>query len=399
MAQFLRPDGNITTTGFTGGFSAIDEATFNDADFAYGANGGGNTLEVSLSNPPVTPASVGNCTVRTRLAQTNNGVLAATGNAVSITVGVYQGTTLIFESSLGSLYDFFSPFTQTFAASLVSDWNDLRIRITDGVNGGSPSGRRGGAISWAELEVPDPPATPVGRQIELRWDHGGHVTGPDLELQWFVDGWVPPECTFEFLGQALIDVDPGQIGAAFNCAAGDIILLLIASSGGDAGVPVTDNGVLPTEETPVNSGLFGNSNLCRLYCHHWIITAPLTGCTISASRQAAGSSAWGRLYRIQNGDPASIQIAWDDSGLTALTTAAASVPSLTGAPGGSAIVAVWTPSLEFDDGANPFVLSYSPAATADDASLAFGCSIRTPGVGQNVVNDDVQVEYSGIGGA
>lgn len=161
MAQFLRPDGNVTQTGFTGGAAEIDEATASNTDFAWGANGGGNTLEVSLSNPSGTPGS-GTTTVRYRLAKTNNGALNGSGNAVTGTVGLYQGTTLIAADTARTLTSTWTAYSFTPNVSGVTDWTDLRLRFTDSTNGGNASNRRGGAISWAELEAPDAPAGITG---------------------------------------------------------------------------------------------------------------------------------------------------------------------------------------------------------------------------------------------
>ena len=160
MAQFARPDSNITQTGFTNGFSAIDESVASDADFAYGANGGANTLEVGLSNVTDPASSTGHI-VRYRLAKVNNGALNNTGNAVTVDVGLYQGATLIHAAtgiSVSSTWTAGSFTLSAAEANAITDYTDLRIRVTDSSNGGSPSGRRAGAISWAELEVPDAPA-------------------------------------------------------------------------------------------------------------------------------------------------------------------------------------------------------------------------------------------------
>ena len=95
MAQFLRPDSNITQTSFTGGFADIDETSASDADFAYGANNTAAVLEVGLSDPAATPNPAGTSTVRYRIAKTNNGTVNGAGNAVTVTAAVYQGGTLI----------------------------------------------------------------------------------------------------------------------------------------------------------------------------------------------------------------------------------------------------------------------------------------------------------------
>lgn len=158
MAQFLRPDSNVTQTGFTGGFTALDETSASDADFAYGADGGGNVLEVGLSNPGSTPVS-GAVTLRVRLAEIDGGVLGdGSGAANPITVEIYEGATQRYTTtaSPGGAWQTFT-FTPTIT---VTDWNNLRVRISDSSHGGNPSSRRAGGVSWVELETADG-ATPI----------------------------------------------------------------------------------------------------------------------------------------------------------------------------------------------------------------------------------------------
>lgn len=157
MAQFLRPDSNITQTSFTGGFADIDEtfANLNDNDFAYGANNTAATLECHLSNPTGTPQS-GTCSVRWRYAKTNAGAVDSGGNTVDVTGAIYQGTTLVATDTAKSALGVWQTALFTFNTSAVTDWNDLRFRFTTTASGGGPTARRGGGVSWAELEIPDP---------------------------------------------------------------------------------------------------------------------------------------------------------------------------------------------------------------------------------------------------
>jgi hypothetical protein len=154
VSQFLRPDANVTQTSFTNGFAQIDESTASDADFAYGANNTAAVLEVSLSNPSGTPAS-GTCTVRYRIAKTNAGTVDGGGNGVDVTGEVYQGGSQIATDTARTTSGSWTEYSFTFAASAVSDWTDLRLRFTTTTSGGSPANRRGGAVSWAEIETPD----------------------------------------------------------------------------------------------------------------------------------------------------------------------------------------------------------------------------------------------------
>lgn len=160
MAQFLRPDSLVSAGSWTGSNTSIDEATADDGDFAYSQdNPNGSIFEVGLSDP-VSPGA-GTYTVRYRHAQVRSGVLNGTGTATALVVSVYQGTTLIANDAQqdpGSLWT-----TRTWMPDLsgVTDWTGLRLRFVATGGGGSPSNRRGVAVSWAEIEVPDAAAPPV----------------------------------------------------------------------------------------------------------------------------------------------------------------------------------------------------------------------------------------------
>lgn len=155
MTQFLRPDSNVTQTNWTNGFANIDEAVASDADFAYGANNSSTaTLEVGLSNPPLTPADTGTCTVRWRYAKVSSGTLSGTGGTVTQTCGIYQGATLITSSTV-TTSGAWTAGSFTFNASSITDATDLRLRFTQSASGGGGNAR-GSAVSWAEVEVPDP---------------------------------------------------------------------------------------------------------------------------------------------------------------------------------------------------------------------------------------------------
>lgn len=154
MAIFLRPDSNVTQTDFTNGYTNIDESIASDADFAYSTNNTAAVLEVGLSNPSGTPGS-GTCTVRYRIAKTNAGTVDGSGNSLTVTGALYEGTTLIATDSARTPTGTWTGYSFTFNTSAVTDWNNLRIRFTTTATGGGPSVRRGAGISWAELETPD----------------------------------------------------------------------------------------------------------------------------------------------------------------------------------------------------------------------------------------------------
>lgn len=154
MAQFLRPASNVTQTTWTGGFAEIDEAVASDTDFSYGANNSSTaTLEVLLSAGSA--PSAGTCTVRWRHAKVSTGVLSGTGGTVNQTVGLYEGTTLI-QSSTVTTGGTWTAASFTFSSASVTNWSNLRLRFTQTASGGGGNAR-GSAVSWAEVELPDPP--------------------------------------------------------------------------------------------------------------------------------------------------------------------------------------------------------------------------------------------------
>jgi len=178
-AQFGRPSSNVTQSGFTNGFAQIDEVTASDADFAYGSNGGGNTLEVGLSSVTDPQVSSGH-TIRYRVAKVDGGVLSSSGNSVTATVSLYQGGTPIASDTDRTVNATWTEYSFTLSAgqaNSITNYSDLRIRIVDSSNGGNPSNRRAGAISWAELEVPDPPITTT---LDDGTDPGNVTLAPEV---------------------------------------------------------------------------------------------------------------------------------------------------------------------------------------------------------------------------
>lgn len=167
MPQLLRPIGINTLSGsITGSFTDVDESVPSDIDYVYGASGGGNSVEFTLSNPPNTP-NMGTITLRVRLAETYNNVLGSSGgggfnskaNPIDVSVRDNLGS-IILQGS-------FSPSSwQTFSLSQeilsIGGWNGITITVSDASNGGKGDTRRGLGVSWVELEVPDPDSSSSG---------------------------------------------------------------------------------------------------------------------------------------------------------------------------------------------------------------------------------------------
>lgn len=152
---FLRPDSNVTQTGYTGGFADIDEAAADDADFAYGTpNASTPTLEVHVSDPARPPGGITGV-VRWRSAKRSEGGAIGSGNAITGTCTLLQGSTVISSDSYSPAGWASREFT--FTLSSVSNFSDLRLRFTQTASGGNNTSQRCGlAVSWAEVDIPDP---------------------------------------------------------------------------------------------------------------------------------------------------------------------------------------------------------------------------------------------------
>lgn len=177
MAQFARPDSNVTQSAFTGGFAEIDEAVASDADRAFSTDGSDAELEVGLSD--VTDPQVGTGhIVRYRAGKTDDGVLSGTGNAKTLEVRLMQGATQIAADVSRTLTGAYQTFTWTLTstqANAITDYTDLRLEFVSLGGGGNPTNRRGAAISWAELEVPDAPT--IEQKTGSFAESQGHTAG------------------------------------------------------------------------------------------------------------------------------------------------------------------------------------------------------------------------------
>lgn len=156
MAQFARPTSDISTGFWTGSFADIDESTASDSDFGYSADKEIGDYETKLGTVTDPAVSTGHI-VRCRVSKSDGGVPNNTsGSASTVTIAVYEATTLIetlvTAYTLGAWADL--SYTLTAAGS-ITDYSDLRIRYSFVGGAGSPANRRGFALSWAELEVPD----------------------------------------------------------------------------------------------------------------------------------------------------------------------------------------------------------------------------------------------------
>lgn len=161
MATFARPDGVITQGSWTGDHTAIDESSFSDADFVFSQNNPNDSFEVSLSDI-ADPSSSSGHVLRVRLCRgdADGSTPSADGTATDYALDLVQGTTVI--ASIGTTQ---APTSWTTVelnlsgaeADAITDYTDLRARVTATGGAGSPANRRNVSVSWIELETPSGP--------------------------------------------------------------------------------------------------------------------------------------------------------------------------------------------------------------------------------------------------
>lgn len=163
MAQFLRPNSIISAGAWTGSHTAIDEPSPPiDSDFIYSPNNPNNTVEVGLSSV-TDPVSDATHVVRVRLARgdADGATPDAGGTATNYVIDLYQGATLIANlAATTAAPTAWTTLTFTLTstqASAITNYADLRVRVTASGGGGSTANRRNVAVSWMEMEVPDAP--------------------------------------------------------------------------------------------------------------------------------------------------------------------------------------------------------------------------------------------------
>lgn len=156
MAQFARPDNDVTTGGWTpnGGpvslFDTLNEIVIDDADFSESANNPtADLMEVGLSN---VDDPVGNVSHVLRYRYQKN---AAGGRQIDLTVSLVQGVTVIATFAHINIGNPWITQAQTLTgpqADAITDYTDLRIQFTAQDVGGG--GARSAEVSFAEFEVP-----------------------------------------------------------------------------------------------------------------------------------------------------------------------------------------------------------------------------------------------------
>lgn len=161
MAHRMRPNTDITLTWSTSTgtthYTLIDEITADDADYIYTPDQANLDDEMGLAGPGFTPAS-GNCIVRWRETQADGGVPNSSGGNPSTLVVqiVADAANIVYDSgSIATTQGAWGDRSGTFDVAAISNWDSVQIHFIATGSGGPTASRRGVAVSWAELEVPD----------------------------------------------------------------------------------------------------------------------------------------------------------------------------------------------------------------------------------------------------
>lgn len=153
MAQYARPDSDVTVSGWTPStgstlYECIDESSASDADYIHRVRAD-DTCEVGLSNVTDPVSSSGHVL---RVRNQKNGA----GSLGTCTAKLMQGASTIGTWTLTAGSIATDAFTLSSGeADSITDYSDLRVQITVDWISGLTTGL---AVTWVEFEVPDAPA-------------------------------------------------------------------------------------------------------------------------------------------------------------------------------------------------------------------------------------------------
>lgn len=166
MAQFARPDSDVTTASWTDAgtplWSKLDDNS--DADLIRHVAGSNSTCEVTLSNV-TDPASSAGHVLRLRA----NKDLGVSDN-VAVTARLQQGGVTKATLGTGNLTDVFQTFTHALSAAeadSITDYADLTVELDQAWTadlGLDPKAQ----VAWLELEVPDVAAAAASKSLLLQ---------------------------------------------------------------------------------------------------------------------------------------------------------------------------------------------------------------------------------------
>ena len=217
MAQSMRPidagtpDDITNTSGSpTPGYTEVDGTAPDTGTYWSGNDNATGVLEVLMTDLSGSVPQAGTCTVIIYEAQADgNSAPSSGGSAPTFDLQVYEGATQ--RASVTGVTPTESAFTiyntLTFNASTVTDWSDVRVRFTSNGTGGTPSGRRGAAVSYIEITTPD---TSTDTEISGTLDSftlTENKASIDLDIKAAVDAFTLTE------NQATVANDVGVSGA------------------------------------------------------------------------------------------------------------------------------------------------------------------------------------------
>lgn len=160
MAQYARPDSDVTVSGWTASagstlYECIDEASYSDTDYISRIRAD-DTCEVGLSNV-TDPVSASGHVLRVRNAKSGSGSLG-TCSALLMQGGTTIGTWTLTANATTT-----DAFTLSASeANAISDYTDLRVRVTVDWVSGIITGLQ---VTWIEFEVPDAPSSGVPKHM------------------------------------------------------------------------------------------------------------------------------------------------------------------------------------------------------------------------------------------
>lgn len=157
MAQLARPDSDVSTGAWatTPLWSDIDEvAADDDTTMVQSADDPSSDIfEVGLTNV-TDPVSATSHTYRFRHKHTTTG--GGSPPTFNLKCELFQGTTLIATTNVNTSDASWVTTGLSLSgaeADAISDYTDLRLRLTANKTAGSRTGRV--HVTWAELEVPN----------------------------------------------------------------------------------------------------------------------------------------------------------------------------------------------------------------------------------------------------
>jgi hypothetical protein len=165
MAQFARPSADISVGGWTATplWEKLDEVTPDDTttEITSGNNPTTNGFEVRVTGITDPDDNTGHV-VRARVKKNSSG-----GRQIDFTFTLVQGSTTIATWSAPDVTNAYETFTHNLTegeAGNITDYSDLRVRVSANDATGSGPGRSGQA-TWIELEAPDAAAEPIDETV------------------------------------------------------------------------------------------------------------------------------------------------------------------------------------------------------------------------------------------